>query len=1262
MNYIWSAEKLTSLVGHQDPEVREWAMDKLAALYPQAAPDAAVTLLDDKNRSVSGIAMDYLLDHPSESHKDILLRSYKKGSGAIAGKTVGVLAKLGDTRVADAFHDKYGSLRKIEADLIGYSTSLLHLSALDAHEARDIIKNALTAFADAGNAQAAVAPGIFQANLSAGTDMKVMFDLCWRHQDSRSLLVTLLAVNERSCGSWYEQEDIEEQGDAEQPLPEMVMESLDFIGERGYPGIRKDVERIYKKEKYAETVEALFLETTSALDKVRGVIGFPAYDRWLAKRGEPGRNIAAIIAFHAALGTAPTWARELIARCAISVFARFAEYRVMVGLNLEEMATDDLLRAFLFERGDVKQDAELIAVLAKAEERADLVAACVAHVRQHPGTWAAPRIVRLLGELRDGAALEQLMELPTGHDMVWEDMSPALSRLGPGAVEVLQRLIEKHDDDRISYALEALEDVPTQEAADLVITHWDRLIQRDKEMALEAARGLGHERFIDLIGKDLRDGEYLEAEIFAFLCSLHGVKDKRLKIAERAIREREARAAKSINAIKASDVKRLLREPVRIELRCRSCGRSYHYEVEHVFVEVETQDIAVQDIIKCKNCGVVDDCEITRNGHLSVTSSLTMLFQMTEKSGEGMADGVFHFGQTAPIDGKRMTLREAVEHYEEKLRKAPDDAGLRIGYANILRNTKRTREAIEQYYKALTTDPLAIEAYLALGEIAAAAEDFETAYEHFRKAGDIVHVGRFYRYNEDTDRAREAVLNNLAHFERMLGKRPATEQAGPSLIKQGKAGRNDPCPCGSGKKYKKCCLLKQGEHKSSATSAISDVENALMERLFTYSYDKKFRGSFLQASGRYWRTEPKEPLVLPEDVVEEDHGAFTEWFLNDFLLPSGKTIVEEFYSAQFSRLTPEERAILEAHMVGYTSVYEIQEVFEGKGFRAKDLLMSGELEIREVSGSRQLVKWDIITARVYTVNGISKIAGPTTQMVPRDLLDSFMGFLRQEQEVFTREAGKEGWPAFMKARSYRIRHFFADLPEQKRVFHTDEGHQVVIARAEHRTGALRDVITRFEKEYDFMIDEVKSGKEAKLSWIKRGPSKEWPAAAKLPEKGLLIQSKMLHESGKLEWPVLGTISITSDRLTLECFSRERLERGNKRLKEILGGLIEHTEDSFQNVDEAMKKRERSGPEKEPKVSRHANLLAQAQLTRQYQDWTDSKLPALNGMSPREAVRTTEGRQRVLDILKDIENAEERSRKEGRLYLDVAVLRKELGLE
>jgi uncharacterized protein YecA (UPF0149 family) len=31
-------------------------------------------------------------------------------------------------------------------------------------------------------------------------------------------------------------------------------------------------------------------------------------------------------------------------------------------------------------------------------------------------------------------------------------------------------------------------------------------------------------------------------------------------------------------------------------------------------------------------------------------------------------------------------------------------------------------------------------------------------------------------------------------------------EKGPTVRRQGKkVGRNDPCPCGSGKKYKQCC-------------------------------------------------------------------------------------------------------------------------------------------------------------------------------------------------------------------------------------------------------------------------------------------------------------------------------------------------------------------------------------------------------------------------------------------------------------------------
>lgn len=42
-------------------------------------------------------------------------------------------------------------------------------------------------------------------------------------------------------------------------------------------------------------------------------------------------------------------------------------------------------------------------------------------------------------------------------------------------------------------------------------------------------------------------------------------------------------------------------------------------------------------------------------------------------------------------------------------------------------------------------------------------------------------------------------------FKQMLND-SCSHQAAPDLGKK-KIGRNDPCPCGSGRKYKKCCMI-----------------------------------------------------------------------------------------------------------------------------------------------------------------------------------------------------------------------------------------------------------------------------------------------------------------------------------------------------------------------------------------------------------------------------------------------------------------------
>ena len=54
-----------------------------------------------------------------------------------------------------------------------------------------------------------------------------------------------------------------------------------------------------------------------------------------------------------------------------------------------------------------------------------------------------------------------------------------------------------------------------------------------------------------------------------------------------------------------------------------------------------------------------------------------------------------------------------------------------------------------------------------------------------------------------------------------------------------KVGRNDPCPCGSGKKFKKCCESKMIGKKFMATKIDSTVGKNNMFSIFKNKVDKK---------------------------------------------------------------------------------------------------------------------------------------------------------------------------------------------------------------------------------------------------------------------------------------------------------------------------------------------------------------------------------------------------------------------------------------
>ena len=121
------------------------------------------------------------------------------------------------------------------------------------------------------------------------------------------------------------------------------------------------------------------------------------------------------------------------------------------------------------------------------------------------------------------------------------------------------------------------------------------------------------------------------------------------------------------------------------------------------------------------------------------------------------------------------------------------------------------------------------------------------------------------------------------------------------------------------------------------------------------------------------------------------------------------------------------------------------------------------------------------------------------------------------------------------------------------------------------------------------------------------------------------------------------------------------------LSEVLGELIAWRSDSVHRLEEML---ELGRGEVAQVGERKADVPLEVamQLQRQMMDehgrqWLGTPIPALGGMTPREAVRTAEGRAAVAELLKSMEYVETlRGRVAGQIAYDWRWILDELGLD
>jgi hypothetical protein len=183
--------------------------------------------------------------------------------------------------------------------------------------------------------------------------------------------------------------------------------------------------------------------------------------------------------------------------------------------------------------------------------------------------------------------------------------------------------------------------------------------------------------------------------------------------------------------------------------------------------------------------------------------------------------------------------------------------------------------------------------------------------------------------------------------------------------KAGKLGRNDPCWCGSGIKYKDCHLASDEEQRAEQRK-LRQASDTLLPRIFQLA--ESVPHAFPPALELFWGGKYSVEQMADLDDLE-DRGAerFLTWFAFDCVLYEGHTLVsglqQQAETGDFEA-PPHEQHLLRLWRTVRLRPYAIAEVHKGSGLLVHDLLNDAPCTVEDRSASRRLAVGDVLVGHL----------------------------------------------------------------------------------------------------------------------------------------------------------------------------------------------------------------------------------------------------------------------------------------------------------
>ena len=437
----------------------------------------------------------------------------------------------------------------------------------------------------------------------------------------------------------------------------------------------------------------------------------------------------------------------------------------------------------------------------RAFDRNDITTALTSRLPSVRHTYGGVQLAEVMGDLTWPDFVPCLIDsiAEDQGDYLCEASQTALKKIGKPAQTALVEHWNNLDSSQHIYGLTVITDIGGKAAADFACEHFDALMDNNVESCCELALTAPDQRLLDRLRPELRRQQPLIDRACYILARLLDQDDDEIQAAKNRALADLTRKAKIRESLESGDFSN---DSLYLELRCPSCNDVNQYAVKGVIVAKDQDENIphlINDEFPCASCGQYVEFELTSSALMALTAEMLMMKAAHEK---GDQPNACITTMSCKVDGQTLPAAAALEKLRKQVANSPDDARAWFQLGNILTYINRPKAGIKALSQAAQLIPAAIDVKFALAQAHVLNDANEEAFQVLSDALNHVADWQFLAQHSNFGQDFAKFYN---HLRRSLSRNDLPALHPSSLKTPQKTGRNDPCPCGSGKKFKKCC-------------------------------------------------------------------------------------------------------------------------------------------------------------------------------------------------------------------------------------------------------------------------------------------------------------------------------------------------------------------------------------------------------------------------------------------------------------------------